>query len=356
MTGSTSRALFGIGSLTERGTPVTPAAAERLAVEQWGIAGAATSLPAEIDENFRIDVGGEGAPEGSFLLKALPADQDAATADLVTAVLLHLEGRPGVAAQRLVPTLAGRPLAEFTDADGVARRARMTTFLEGPVLRSVVIDAELRRALGATLARLALALRDFDHPGADRDLSWDLRHAGRMSAMLAELAPSPRRERLAEALRSFDAEVVPRLDRLPVQVVHNDLSRDNAVLTADGRLGVIDFGDVVRTQRVNDLAVAMADHVEAAADPFGPALDVAAGYLAVASLDAEELDLLYPLVRTRTVTRIVAGEWRASRFPANREYLARNVERLEGVLEALPERPSAADSERLATLAAEAGR
>lgn len=350
MTGPTSKALFGIGSLTERGTPVSRSAAERLAAEHWGIEGAATPLPAEIDENFRLDAAG-----GSFLLKVLPADLDPATADLVTAVLLHLDGR-GVEVQRLVPTAAGLPLADLRDADGVARRARMTTFLDGQVLRSVALDAKLRRRLGATLAPLALALRDFEHPGARRDLSWDVRHAGRMSAMLAELEPNERRAELGECLRRFDAEVVPRLDRLPAQVVHNDLSRDNAVLTAGGELAVIDFGDVVRTQRVNDLAVAMADHVEASADPFGPALDVAAGYVEVAPLGDAELELLYTLVRTRTVTRIVGGEWRAWRFPANREYLARNVERLWEVLDRLPERPASVDAERTRALSAGADR
>ena len=350
MTGPTSKALFGVGSLTERGTPVSRSAAERLAAEHWGIAGAATPLPAEIDENFRLD-----AAAGTFLLKVIPADQDPATADLVTAVLLHLDGR-GVETQRLVPTGAGLPLADLLDADGVARRARMTTFLDGQVLRSVAVDAELRRRLGATLARLALALRDFEHPGAGRDLSWDLRHAGRMSAMLAELEPTESRAELGECLRRFDAEVVPRLDRLPAQVVHNDLSRDNAVLTAGGELGVIDFGDVVRTQRVNDLAVAMADHLEASTDPFGPALDVAAGYVEVAPLGEAELELLYALVRTRTVTRIVGGEWRAWRFPANREYLSRNVERLWEVLDRLPARPASADAERIRALGAGSGR
>lgn len=351
MTAPTSKALFGIGSLTRRGTPVAAAAAERLAAEHWGIAGAATPLPAEIDENFRLE-----APDGSYLLKVLPGDQDPATAELITAVMQHLGGRDGVLVQRVVPARSGAPLVEFLDADRVERRARLTTFLEGDVLRSVAVDAELRRRLGATLARLALALRGFEHPGARRDLSWDLRHAGRMSAMLAELEPSERREELGGCLARFDAEVVPALERLPAQVVHNDLSRDNAVLTAGGELAVIDFGDVVRTQRVNDLAVAMADHVEASADPFGPALDVAAGYVEVAPLADEELALLYALVRTRTVTRIVGGEWRAWRFPENREYLARNVERLWGVLERLPERPAAADAERIEALRAGGGR
>lgn len=255
-------------------------------------------------------------------------------------------------AQRVVPTSGGELQATFEDAAGEKRRARLTTFVAGQMLRSVSMDCELRESLGAVLARLALALRDFDHPAADRELSWDIRHAGRMVAMLDELPEDDRRAELQADLVDFDRRTVPRLTKVPAQIVHNDLSRDNAVLTADGEIAVIDFGDIVRTQRINDVAVAMADHLDDSPEPFAPALDLLRGYLAVEPLTAEELALLYDLVRIREVTRIVGAEWRAARFPENRAYLARNVERLTGVLANLPDRPSPADSERLAAFLA----
>ncbi len=276
--------------------------------------------------------------------------------DLVTQALLHVERHgQGFVAQRVVATVAGEPELVFADAAGERRRARLTTFVAGTLVRSAAIDRELRERLGAVLARLALALREFDHPAADRELSWDLRHAARMRAMLEELEPNRRRRQLAAALTAFEERTLPRLEPLPAQVVHNDLSRDNAVLAADGGIAVIDFGDVVRTQRVNDVAVAMADHLGDGEEPFAPALDFLRGYLTVAPLGADELALVYELVRTRVVTRLVGGEWRAARFPENRAYLARNVERLTAVLERLPERPSAADAERLAAIAEGAG-
>jgi hypothetical protein len=69
-----------------------------------------------------------------------------------------------------------------------------------------------------------------------------------------------------------------------------------------------------------------------------------------------ELDLVYDLVRTRIVTRIVGGEWRSSRFPENRDYLARNLEWLVNALEHMPARPGAADAAGLAAVAEESGR
>jgi hydroxylysine kinase len=339
--------IFGVGVMSRSGRPLSEPEAARLVAANWGIEGAVEHLAAEVDENFRLD-----APGGPYLLKVVPTAEDPALTELVTAALVHVEAAGEVEAQRVIPTPSGARLVSFEDAAGETRRARLTDFLEGRTLSSIELDAELRRRLGATLARLARCLRGFDHPGADRELSWDLRHAGRMQAMLADLGPGPGRAELTACLEEFDTAVVPRLESLPVQIVHNDLSRDNAVLTAGGEIGVIDFGDIVRTQRVNDLAVAMADQVEAGADPLADALDVAAGYVGEEPLEAAEIELLPELVRARVVMRIVGGEWRAARFPENRDYLARNVERLREAFTALPKRPAEANRRRLAEIGA----
>ncbi|MEZ5076964.1 MAG: phosphotransferase [Solirubrobacterales bacterium] len=343
--------IFGVRSLAQPSTRISTAEAARIAARHWGVEGVAQGLPAEVDENFRLT-----SESGTFLLKVVPPDEPEALTDLVVSALIHTSSRVRVSrVQEVLMTRPGSALAVFADAAGNRRRARLTTFLEGTVLRSAPIDERLRRRLGAALADLGVALRDFDHPAADRDLSWDLRHAGRMRAMLAEMQPTERRRSLDSSLQAFDDEVVPRLDRLPVQVVHNDLSKDNVVLADRGGLGVIDFGDVVRTQRANDVAVAMADHLGPGARPFEPALDLVRGYLEVEPLLPEEIGILYELTRTRIVTRIVGGEWRASRFPENQEYLGRNVERLWEVLRRLPRSPSAEDRGELEAIAEAAG-
>jgi hydroxylysine kinase len=337
--------VFGVGSLSDGGARFSAAEAEALAAEHWGIEGTATPIAAEVDQNFRVDADG-----GSYLLKVVPVEETESLTDLVTAALLHVERHCDVAAQRVVPTREGEPLARPLDGDGAERRARLTTFLEGEIVSGIAVDRGLRLALGAALAELAGALGSFDHPGADRDLSWDIRHAGEMRAMLADLEPGARHEALAAALDRFDAEVSPRLEQLPVQVIHNDLSRDNSVLTSGGEVGVIDFGDIVRTQRINDLAVAVSDHLDGGPDGFAGALDLVEGYLGVGPLFPAELALLYDLTRTRVAMRLVGGEWRAARYPENRAYLARNSARLWPIFEVLPEVPGGADAERLASL------
>jgi Ser/Thr protein kinase RdoA (MazF antagonist) len=344
--------IFGVRSLRAGHGDFSTADAERIASRHWGIDAAARRLQGEVDENFHLD-----SDAGEFLLKVAPADEPAELTDLVTQALLHVERHGGsLAAQRIRPTLAGEPIATLADDSGVDRRVRVTTFVPGTMLRSISVDRPIREELGANLARLAAVLRDFDHPAVDRELSWDLRHAYRMRAMLEQLPTTPRRRELGAALDDFEERIVPRLEPLPLQVVHNDLTRDNVVRGLDGRFTIIDFGDVVRTQRVNDIAVAMSDHIEEGERAFAPGLDLLRGYCRVQALEPAELDLVYDLVRTRIVTRIVGGEWRSSRFPENRDYLARNLEWLVDALEHMPARPGAADAAGLAAVAEESGR
>jgi Ser/Thr protein kinase RdoA (MazF antagonist) len=200
------------------------------------------------------------------------------------------------------------------------------SYLGGCLLRTVTTDAPLRRALGGTLAELGRALRGFDDPLVRRPLLWDLAQLPRLRPLLAERSPGPGIE---EQFGRLAATLPPRLASQRTQLVHNDFSPDNTLITADGRRvgGIIDFGDVTVTALVNDVAIAVANLLADDADPFGPALDFIAGYHATTRLTTAELNLLPDLILGRVVARIIISEWRAERFPENRAYVLRNTPR-----------------------------
>ncbi len=322
-----------LDELTSPSPPVSASEAARLVATEYGLRGEAIPLPGERDSNFRIEAGG-----ARYVLKVAHAAQSEEAVSLEIEALAHLEAHaPHLPVQRVIPTRDNRPAASFEAAGGERRHARLTTFLEGELLLSLDPGDALAARVGSTSAELGEALRTFGHPAARRELLWDLGAAEQTRALLDELNGLRDRRPLEDCLDRFAEQVSPSLRGLRAQVVHNDVNRNNTVLLRSGAIGVIDFGDVVHTQLVNDLAVTMSDFLEDARDPWEPALGVLRGFNRVRNLEDGELDVLFSLVRTRLAILVIVTEWRMKRFPENRDYIARKTGRSWSLLERLGE-------------------
>jgi len=218
--------------------------------------------------------------------------------------------------------------------DGGAALARVLRYLPGGTLAGAgrYLSPRVVAGLGAVAGQVSLALSSFEHPGLDRVLQWDLRHALRVvDALAGHVRDAGLRRRVTAAARAAWSRVEPLAGRLPWQAVHSDVTDDNVVCRVERGLrtpdGIIDFGDVTVTALVNDLGIAVANMLGDGPDPFGPGLDLIAGYHAVTPLTAAELSLLPDLILGRVVARIIISEWRAERFPENRAYVLRNTPR-----------------------------
>jgi hydroxylysine kinase len=316
---------------------ISPGQAEEIALTHYGVHGRAERLAAEHDDTFRIAT----ATGTARLLKIGLRDGQPAAVSFQTAVLLHLAATaPQLPVQRVTATLCGAPEARITGT-GPDRLARMTTWLDGELLCRTPVSAPLRRDLGATLARLNIALRDLRHPGARRTHPWDLQNFHRLRPLLDELPgtgllpevaralpagpPPGLREALTETLDRFDAVVRPALAATPVQVIHTDFHGDN--LVTDGRriTGILDFGDALAGPVAMDVGVAACYQLGPGPDPLAPALDVVAGYHAVDPLTTGDLTLAAEFILARTAARIIVSQWNAQREPANTGYLLRRT-------------------------------
>lgn len=307
-------------------TRISEGQAAGLARARYGITATARRLDSEHDDAFRLALADGTA---RFLRVSAPGAAPAGTGlSFLTAILLHLEeSAPSLPVQRVVRAPGGA--AELPLGDG--RLVRMTTFLDGLMLAEVPSSRGLRRDIGATLARLSRALRDFTHPAARRTHRWDLQNASQLRPLLAELpdVSPPLRARLTAALDRFEDVVRPALAVTPVQVIHTDFHGENLLVTADGTAlcGVLDFGDSLTGPVAMDVAVAACYQLgsDPAADLLAPALDVVAGYHAVDPLRPTDLPLIAELIAVRLANRIVVSQWNAAREPANSGYLLRRT-------------------------------
>ena len=296
--------------------------AAALAARHWGITPErAVRVDTERDDTFRVE-----ASDASYALKvAHPAD-DPSVIDLQTgAIEWAAEHDPGLPVPRPLSALDG----SSQPVDG-GRIARLFPWMPGQSLRAALWDAApdaaLLHEIGATHARLTAALAGFRHPAESRTLAWDVARLPELTGLTDALDdPVP----VAAVLDRHLAEIAPRLAALPHQVIHNDGNLDN--LLVDDRatrvVGVLDFGDVVRTARVLDLAVMgsyllPADDLYAASDTL-EALVV--GWESVLPLEPGERDILPRLVLARLVQRMLLGAWLSREVPENADYLGRNL-------------------------------
>lgn len=332
-----------IGTLLSEPPPAfSEAEAEALARAHFGLTGRASCLTSERDQNFRLVT-----EHGAFVLKIANAAEPRGVTEFQTLALLHLEAAaPGLPVPRVVRTVAGAPWETLPSGNLL----RLLTWVGGEPLWRARAGAAQRRAVGLCLGGIARALAGFDHPAADYELLWDIRHAARLRALLPAIPDARTAGLAARVLDRFETDVAPRLPVLPWQVVHNDMNPHNVMVdpAAPERVtGVIDFGDMLRTARICDLGVAGSYQIDPG-DPAGALADVAAGYHAANPLLPGELALLPDLVAARMVTTIAIASARAASHPANAPYILRNLPASAAGLEALTDLPPGAAAAALA--------
>lgn len=304
-------------------SPIQESLAQQLAAEHYGLPAAAHRLASERDQNFRLQT----RDGRDYVLKIANPAEDRRVTNLQTEALLHLAlAGPDLPIPRVFPALNGAHELDVPFDDGSTRVVRLLSFMAGAPMHSVEGSTALLRDLGRCAARLARGLRDFRHSGANHKLLWDLQHAAELRALI-DAVPAERRGLVSHYLDGFEAHALPNLPGLPSQPVHNDLNPHNVVVDPgchERISGIIDFGDLTLTARVNDLAIAAAYQAADSDDPLGPPCELIAAYHGVAPLDSAEFDVLFDLMATRVVMTLVISSWRAVRYPENRDYIMRN--------------------------------
>jgi hydroxylysine kinase len=320
--------------------------------EGWGItASSLRRLSTERDDSF-VAV----HPEGRVVAKvAHPLDLPEVL-DLQCHALVHATDRdPGLPLPRVLPDVDGAFVRPVVGARGETRQARVLSFLPGSPLDYDATTADQRRAIGGAAGRLSLALADFEHAASRRVLAWDLQQVSGLRP-LVELLDDPVVRSVVELqLDDYDSYIGAALKESRQQVVHHDLNADNLLVDAHTPgfvTGILDFGDVVHSSVVGDLAVTMAYAVGAGGalerhhvDPWLAPYDVAAGFTEVRALNEDEAWLLPALVRTRLAQKLLVNSWLASSNPDNAGYTGRSIERSGRALRRLAEAPSPLERE-----------
>jgi 4-aminobutyrate aminotransferase-like enzyme/Ser/Thr protein kinase RdoA (MazF antagonist) len=297
-------------------TRLTQEDAVAIARRLYGLAAAARPLPSERDQNFAL-----ATERGAFVLKISGAAEKREVLDLQNDALVWLAARaPALPLPRLVPTTAGAAIGE---AEG--RFVRLLTYLPGAILADAKPQTPaLLGEVGRFLGELDRALEGFAHPAAHgRDLLWNPDRALAIIAQHRDAIRDPGRRALLDGFVAEHARsVVPLSGNLRRGIIHND-ANDYNVLVGDpapaGRpvAGLLDFGDMVETWTVCELAVAIAYAIFGKEDPLAAACHLAAGYDRMRPLTDPELEALWSLTAIRLCTSVCLSAHRRTAEPDN---------------------------------------
>lgn len=315
------------------------AAAEALAAAKrnYALEGSVSILPSERDQNFLIaDPRG-----GKFILKIANSSDSPALLDFQNQAMRHVEqSDTGCRVPQIVRSTQGLDITSMRDArTGTDHCVRLLTWIDGEVLaKSTSRGALLFESIGAAMARIDAALSDFSHPAMGRVLQWDLRRAA-MARQNARFLPPERRthvERLFSQWEEID------WTGLRHSVIHGD-ANDYNVIIADGRMaGLLDFGDMVHTATVCDLAIALAYIMLGEREPLAAAAQVIRAYHRGYPLRNEEQRALFPLILSRLGMSVCYSAHNRARSPHD-SYQVVSEEAAWGLLDKL-ERWSAKDA------------
>jgi len=361
--------------LLDRAPRLSVDEAGELALRLFGVAGRVEQLTSERDQNFLID-----ATHGERLvLKIANALESAAMVDAQQQAMTRVAESLRLAPHP-IPGLDGALLREVTLGDGTAHLVWAVSWIPGEPLASVGHRSRaLSEELGRRIAEIRTVLSPFDHPAIHREFHWDLAH-GRMTVaeLRGRIGDGALGTTIDRLLARFDESTAPHLASLEQAAIHGDLNDHNVLVRrdrdpfVDGQrvAGVVDFGDMVRSWAVGDLAIAAAYATLDAADPLSTVACMIRGHTQRLRLDERELSALFGLIVLRLCTSAcIAARQRAERpdnayLDVSQQPIARTLPALARIPFGLAEavfrqaaglEPSAASAHIRAFLSAQAG-
>ncbi|MCK5915915.1 MAG: phosphotransferase, partial [Deltaproteobacteria bacterium] len=267
----------------------------------YQLSGQLKSLPGYCDLNlllsctdgsqYIVKIANSGEPEHELLM------QNSAMAHLV---------RKGLAVPHAIENISTESMTTIESMAGQRFFLRVLTFMPGDFYADVAPEKTcptLWSDLGKFMAKIDQGLSDFQHAGAYRYLIWDLAQGYGVCQLQKQLFDPEQKELVDYFLTLYQTQTMPLLSELPQGVIHNDANDMNLLIddkqNPTAITGLIDFGDMVHTQLINELAITAAYVLMNQNDPLKTLGILVAGYHQVRPLADLELEVLFPLIALR---------------------------------------------------------
>ena len=274
-------------------------------------------LSAELDRNFYI----LGADHTEYILKIAHSSLADAILDLQNSTLQHLSQSLDRFPQ-IVLTNGGQPMANIEGIDGQTYTVRLLNYIVGtPLVDFQPHTPTLLSDIGRQLGHLSSAMQSFDYPEKRLDYRWNILNALDVMHYSDDMADD-KQAIIHKFMGLYEQHVVPHLSTVRHNFIHNDANDHNILIQSQeigqsSVSGIIDFGDMVYSPTVAELAVCLAYVMMHSDHPFTQAVHVIRAFHSVFPLTETEIEMLYPLVTARLCMSVCISWYQQQNEPDN---------------------------------------
>lgn len=309
--------------------PVTPSFSEEkvltLLNQHYQLSGKIKALPGYCDQNILLT-----AQDNQYIVKIANTAESKTELAMQNAAMKHLSAKQ-LAVPHPIESNTQQTITEISDEQGHVFYLRVLSFLPGSFYADAAPSRHnslLWKSLGQFMAQINQGLNDFNHAGAHRYLEWDL--AQGYSVCLEKKAHlNDKQQGIVESfLADYQAKTLPLLAQCSKAVIHNDANDYNLLIDEVNQpstiTGLIDFGDMVYSHVINDLAITCAYALMGQERPIETLKEIVASYHHHTPLSDAELEVLYSLIALRLCVSVCNSAQAIKAQPDN-EYLLVSV-------------------------------
>jgi len=216
------------------------------------------------------------------------------------------------------------PLVTIQDAHGRNCFMRVISLLPGKIWGEATIDSlQYISSLGKVLGSIDRVFEDVQHSAGNKFLAWDIKHAPSIiEKYISIITDASQQTKIQSVLDDYTAYVLPSLYLLPTQVIHNDANDYNLLVSEETKTvsGIFDFGDMVNTFRIAELAIASAYAIMGNLDLSEVLISIVTAYHQANPLTDTEVEVLINMIRARLAVSVCMSSHQYSLMPEN-DYL-----------------------------------
>jgi len=293
-------------------------------LENYSLSGVLKDLPSYIDKNYLLS----STDGDKYVVKISSQKTSVEEVALENAAMAFIHNKQlSFQTPIVLENKHNQDLLDFDDNSQIYK-FRIVSYIEGDLYCDVDINhSGLHYSLGKLIAEITHAFGDFDNLTANRELLWDLTNLVKIKPLLRYFV-GEQKKTLNRILNNILDNTLPILKKLPQQIIHNDANNTNLIASeVKGNLscvGLFDFGDMVYTHRICELAIAMAYALMDQEDILKTARSIVDGYRSMSSLLEEEILVLPELIKARLLQSIIISGKSHAQDPEN-DYLLISV-------------------------------